>query len=261
MFPHHQQAIEKLTRQFKDDARFPALILAGSVAKGSCREDSDVDAMFVATEDEYQQRMEAGSLVFQPENVCDYPGGYVDGKIIDLAFLRDVDENGSEVARSAFIGVKVLYSRIDGLKEIVARIPVYPQHEKVEKLKTLYAHFEGARWFVSEARKRNDPFLLHRGLTNLVLFGGRMILAHNERLYRFHKYLLDDLRSAPEKPEGLLQSIDALFADPSPENVDGYYKCVETFTDWPRKPGSWGATFMFETEWNWRRGPAPIEDR
>lgn len=261
MFEHHQRAIEKLKDRFSNSPDFPALILAGSVAKGSCRPDSDIDVMFVATADEYQRRFASGSLVFQPDGICDYPDGYVDGKVIDEAFIRDVEARGSEVARSAFIGVAVLYSRVGGLEEIIARIPVYPREEKVEKLKSLYAHFEGARWFVGEARKRNDPFLLHRGLTNLVLFGGRMILAHNEQLYRFHKYLLDDLRSAPKRPPDLLQTIESLFSDPTPENVSRFFDCIDTFTDWPKTPGSWGARFMFETEWNWRSGRAPIEDR
>jgi hypothetical protein len=261
MFEHHQRAIEMLKDRFKDSPDFPALILAGSVAKGSCRSDSDVDVMFVATAGEYQRRLASGSLVFQPDGICDYPGGYVDGKVIDEAFIRDVAARGSEVARSAFIGVTVVYSRIGGLEKTIARIPNYPKEEKVEKLKSLYAHFEGARWFVGEARKRNDPFLLHRAVTNLVLFGGRMILAHNEELYRFHKYLLEDLATAPKKPAGLLENINALFADPSPENVSNFFESIDSFTDWPKVEGRWGARFMFETECNWRSGRTPIEDR
>lgn len=261
MFEHHQRAIAKLTEMFRNSPEFPAMILAGSVARGSCRPDSDVDVMFVATADEYQRRLACGSLVFQPDGICDYPGGYVDGKVIDELFLRDVEARGSEVARSAFVGVTVAYSRIAGLEEIIAKIPVYRKEEKIEKLKSFHAHFEGARWFIGEARKRNDPFLLHRGVTNLVLFGGRMILAHNEQLYRFHKFLLEDLANAPKKPPGLLENINSLFADPSPKNVSRFYECVDTFADWPRTAGSWGARFMFETEWNWRPGPAPIEDR
>jgi hypothetical protein len=43
---------------------------------------------------------------------CNYPRGYVDGKSVDLAFLREVAEKGSEPARAAFDGTRCAYSRL-----------------------------------------------------------------------------------------------------------------------------------------------------
>ena len=44
----HKRVIQRLVEQFKDDPRFPALIISGSVAKGRARKDSDIDIVLVA---------------------------------------------------------------------------------------------------------------------------------------------------------------------------------------------------------------------
>ena len=57
---------------------------------------------------------------------------------------------------------------------------------------------------MSEAIKRNDKYLLTRAVGDLVLYGGRLILAHNEVLYPYHKFLMTELERAPEKPDDLI---------------------------------------------------------
>lgn len=54
--PHHQRAIDNLVKEYKDDDRFLALIIGGSVAKQIARDDSDVDFMIIATDREYLKR-------------------------------------------------------------------------------------------------------------------------------------------------------------------------------------------------------------
>ena len=58
--------------------RFDALIIGGSVAKGFARPD--------------------------------YDGGYVDGKIINQAYLEELADKGNEPSRAAFHGAFVAYS-------------------------------------------------------------------------------------------------------------------------------------------------------
>ena len=43
MMEHHKQTIDKVIDHFKDDKRFLALIIGGSVAKGLEKADSDID--------------------------------------------------------------------------------------------------------------------------------------------------------------------------------------------------------------------------
>ena len=56
MRPHHKRAIENLIESIKKDERFLALIIGGSVAKGMEREDSDIDVILVATDEEFLKR-------------------------------------------------------------------------------------------------------------------------------------------------------------------------------------------------------------
>jgi len=121
--PHHREVIEHLTAQFGDDTRFPALIVAGSIAHGWERDDSDVDIMLVATVEEYNWRRPERAFHYFTRDFSNYPGGYVDGKIIDLAFLREVAEKDSEPARAAFAGTWCAYSRLAEIDELVQRIP------------------------------------------------------------------------------------------------------------------------------------------
>ena len=53
---HHLKGIENLTKTYENDERFQAIIIGGSVAKGHAREDSDVDFMIVATDEEFHKR-------------------------------------------------------------------------------------------------------------------------------------------------------------------------------------------------------------
>jgi hypothetical protein len=100
--PHHREVIECLTAQFGEDTRFPALIVAGSIAHGWERDDWDVDIMLRATDEVYNWCRPERAFHYFTRDFCNYPGGYVDGKIIDLAFLREVAEKASEPARAAF---------------------------------------------------------------------------------------------------------------------------------------------------------------
>ncbi|MEQ8837921.1 MAG: nucleotidyltransferase domain-containing protein, partial [Lacipirellulaceae bacterium] len=100
---------------YRDDPRFRALIIGGSVAKGYAREDSDVDFLIVASDEAFEQHLTARDLFINRRDLCDYEGGYVDGKIINLAFLEDLAEKGNEPSRAAFEGAFVAYSHVPDL--------------------------------------------------------------------------------------------------------------------------------------------------
>ena len=84
-----QRAIDRLAGAYRDDPRYRALIIGGSVAKGYARDDSDVDFLIVATDDAFDEYQRTRDLFINRKDLCDYDGGFVDGKIIDLAFLAD----------------------------------------------------------------------------------------------------------------------------------------------------------------------------
>ena len=260
MRAHHERTVQRIVAAFEADPAFPAVIVGGSVAKGWEREDSDVDILLVASEEEYARRLASGEVNYFNRELADYPGGYVDGKVIDLAFLEEVAQRGSEPARWAFLGAIVAYSRHLGLADLVARIPVYPEEERAYKLRAFAAHLVILRWFMSEAEKRGDSYLRSWAATNLVLYGGRLILAHNRLLFPYHKWFMKQLSLAPEQPDGLLNLADAALTRPGQETTDAFFTAVFEFHDWgvPRETAS--TYFTRESEWNWRDARAPLSD-
>ncbi len=258
ILPHHQAAIDRLTAHFEPDPAYHALIIGGSVAKGLSRSDSDIDFVLVVSADEYARRCTENAFHYFSQDFTDYPGGYVDGKIIDVEFLRDAADHGSEPARAAFAGAFVTFSRAPEINDLMRRIPVYPEHERCAKIQSFLAQVQALQWYIGEAEKRHDPYLMMHVVSNLVLFGGRLILAHNRILYPYHKWFMTALQNAPDKPADLMERIDTLLAQPNKANADAFCECVLTFANWAEYGGVfWPIQFMLDSEWNWRSGARP----
>ena len=113
------------------------------------------------------------------------------------------------------------------MEEIVRKIPEYQPHEKRDKIQSFYAQFECAYWYLGEAFRRNDRYLLNHAVSQLILYGGRLILAHNEMLYPYHKLFMTELKRAPEKPENLMELIEALLEEPNAENAKAFYDAIK----------------------------------
>jgi hypothetical protein len=259
MKPHHKKAIEKVVELLKKDERFLALIIGGSVAKGMEREDSDIDVVLVATDEEFKRRKKNNMFLYYTKDVCDYPGGYIDGKVVDLQLLRTVAERGNEPARDAFRDAWIAYSKIPELKDLFKKIPVFQKEEKLEKIQKFYAQFECANWIIQEAEKRNDDYLLTRGITDLILFGGRLILEHNEILYPFHKLFMQILEKAPDKPDNIMELIDTLLKNRNSKNAKALYEAIKDFRKWEIRE-FWAIRFLIDTEWAWIDGKPYVGD-
>lgn len=264
MEAQHQRVIERLTELFADDPRYPALIVGGSVAKGRARPDSDVDILLVATDEEYARHAATQDFWYLNREICDYEGGYAEGKIIDMQFLLDVAAHGSEPARAAFVGAFVAYSRIPELQQVLERIPVYPEHERQEKIESFYSQVLLLNWFVREAEKRDDRYLLLHAVSDLVLYGGRLILAHNRILYPYHKWFMYEVQRAEHKPADFLELIEHLLAQPGTIYAQAFSESLINFHDWGVTYEQAVVRFMQDTEWNWRlgtrTGKPPLED-
>jgi len=259
--PHHRQAVDNLVSLFEHDPRYLAIIIGGSVAKGIARENSDVDLMIICTDEEYARRAEANDFWYWAgKEVAGYEGGYFDGKYVDLKFIEDCADHGSETARSAFVGAFLAYSHLPGLEETLARIPLYPEHERAEKLKSFVCQVMLLGWFISEAEKREDKYLLTWATSSLTLFGGRVILAHNRILFPYHKWLMKRVEEAPEKPENFMELTRALLENPTYPNAKAYCDAITTWQDWGIPWKESVSRFMMDAEWNWREHRAPLTD-
>jgi hypothetical protein len=230
------------------------------VAKGVEKDDSDIDVILVLTDEACKAKWERNELFYWTADFCDYPGGYIDGKIVDLAYMRAVAERGNEVTRAAFKDALIAHSKLAEIQDLVTRIPVYQPAEQREKMQSFYAQFECAYWYVGEALRRNDKYLLNHAVSELILYGGRLILAHNQVLYPYHKLFMGELGEAPEKPENLMELIDALLEEPGAETARAFYDAVKRFRWWNEATEMWQVRYMRDTELAWLENKACIGD-
>ena len=257
---HHQRAIDRLAGAYRDDPRFRALIIGGSIAKGYARDDSDVDFLIVATDEAFEQHLAERDLFINRRDLCDYDGGYVDGKIINLAFLEDLAARGNEPSRAAFEGAFLAYAHLPDLADLLKRIPVYPETGHDDRIRAFYSMAFIQHWLFHEAERHGNRYTLARAASQLALFAGRLVLAHNRTLFPYHKWLPRTLESVPEKPDGLMACFDDLLGEPSGERATALFELVRDFQDWGVSDLEAYTWFMTDVEWSWRSGRTPIED-
>ncbi|HRF48603.1 MAG TPA: nucleotidyltransferase domain-containing protein [Anaerolineales bacterium] len=260
MQPHHLETIARVKRHFESEPEVRAVMLGGSLAHGFGRPDSDVDIQIVIGEPDYARRVETGELTFFSPDLATYTGGYVDGKYTTAEFIGHVARAGSEPARFAYADAQLIFSRDESIGDLIVSAARYPSAEKVERIGRFHAQLEAWRWYVGEALRHDNTYLLNHSIQKLVLFGGRMLLAHNEILYPYHKWFLRVLQDVPDRPADLMDRIAGLYARPALETAEAFVDCVKTFRDWETPQQPWPNQFMLDSELNWMTGPTPIDD-
>lgn len=258
--PHHQEGINNLTKEYEHDSSFRALIIGGSVAKGCARDDSDVDFMIVATDEEYHRRKQTGDLFINRRDLTSYSGGFVDGKIIDEAYLRKVEQFGNEPTRAAFDGAFTAFSKMDNLDALIQNITRYPEATRAKKLTSFYSMAFIQNWLMGEASRHDNLYTKSRAASQLVLFAGRLILAHNRVLFPYHKWFYEYLNKCRHKPDGLLDQMNELLATPNSSNANLLFQSIQEFHDWGVTDLEAFLWFMEEVECSWMDGKTNLED-
>ena len=261
MRAHHQRAIDRLAAELGEDPRYLAVLLCGSIARGTELPDSDVDLVLIASPEEYARRLQEGDFSYLDSDVCDYEGGYAEAKVVPLSYLEEVALRGNEPARAAFVRARILYSRVPDLELLLERVTAYPESLRIANLRSFCAQVMIWFWYIGEAERRSDRYLLLRAVSEFALFTGRLILAHNRILYPYHKWFVHELERAADKPDDLTEKLDHLLAEPGRDNATAVLAAVMNFRDWEQPSNGFAGQFMEDSEWHWRRGPAPVGDR
>jgi len=261
LWPHHVETIRNVVAHFESDDAALALLLGGSLAHGLGGEGSDVDIVVVVGAAEYARRAAVPDLTIFNRELATYEGGYVDGKYVDVDFLRLVAERGSDPARWAFDGARTLFSRVAGLAGILEEIRRYPTEDRDERVRRFAAQLLAWRWYYGEGTAKGSAYLHTTALHKIVLFASRLVLAQNAMFYPFHKWMLRVVADAPNRPADLPERLDALLAAPSDEGIDALIESLFAHYGLDRTEAdrTWGTRFMADTELAWLRHP-PIDE-
>ena len=257
---HHRATIDRAVARLQARDDVLGVLVGGSIAHGFATATSDVDLLIVVSDAEWERRLAAGDTTELDLESATYEGGYVDGKYTSLGFIRDVAERGTETARFAFDGVTVAWSRVDGLEAAVRSAARYPIDGRADRIRSFHAQLEYWQWLFREGVRSDNAFVRAVAAPNVVLFAGRLILAHNAVLYPGLKWLVRVLRDVPEQPPGLMAAIEAVIERPGTDTVDALVALVSGFRDWGVADQHWGTTFMLDTELAWLRGNPSIAE-
>lgn len=198
-YPHHEKTIQLYVDRNRGDEGILGIVLGGSIAKGMERPDSDVDLMVCVTDERYAQLQAQAHLTDCIMEETYYPGGMYDIKYCALDYLKQCADHGSEPARNAYAGARVLFSRQPGLEEIVKRIPVFQKGEQAEKLFSFYSTLELSQSYYWDCcvMGQDNPYLKVRTAADIALCGLRLFLQEQEVLFPCQRRLMATVRAQP----------------------------------------------------------------
>jgi predicted nucleotidyltransferase len=248
---HHEDAMHRAKDRILETDGVIAILLGGSIARGVERADSDVDLIVVVNDEDWDRRAKSGELTFVWKDVADWQWGYVEGRFLSQSFIAEAATRGSEPTRHSFISVKPIHSIDPGIESQVAKIPIYQEHERQYKIDAFMSQMQINRvYFHPDSIWRSNPFMLHRATTEIVLFAGRLILAHNRVLFPCQRRLMEYVRKAPDKPAEFEDMAFRFLADPAEDNREELVKMIESFTDW-NVTTDWTNAFERDNEMSW----------
>jgi hypothetical protein len=260
MTEHHERAITA----FLDAARARGalgVIIVGSVARGTERPDSDVDLYEVVDDAAFDDALASGALARVETEHADWPGGYLDIKLVSPTLLRRAVDDADDATRASFTGARIEFDRDGGLEGILAAI-VTPGAEYFHRhIAAFGAQFAlHADYFLVHGREHDDPLLAASAAVHAAFAAGRMALAAERVLFRGPKYLDAQLRGAGRAT--LADAATALVDERSHAAVERVRALVPELT---ARAGQIDdadlARFIADNEWAWFTARTPPEYR
>ncbi|MFI8952233.1 nucleotidyltransferase domain-containing protein [Streptomyces sp. NPDC053750] len=258
---HHEDTLDAYVRRAAADPNAIAVILVGSVARGTERPDSDVDVYLVVPDDVFDAAIAAHRVIFDERSDVTYPGGCVDVKLATVAFLDTAAERGDDPVRASFEDARVAWVRNGyDIAGRVASIPVLPPKSWESRAISFMSE---VRWhgtdFLPQAIALDNTFLLHHAAVHTVSAGGRALLALNRTLFRGPRYLDATLATLDRIPGGYSSLARQLITQPSRESADAYVQALEDFHPWPVDPAASASIFIRDNELAWLTRVLPPE--
>jgi len=208
---HHEESIARFVETTRSTGTCDAVIVEGSVARGTERPDSDVDLYLVVDEDAFARARGDGRLSYVSGEGVTYEGGYFDIKLVTLDYLDQAALRGDDPCRASFESARVVWSTVDGLEERLARILDVSEESWSRREAAFMAHARLQNWyFLPQAFAHGNTFLLHHAAVHLVMAAGRVVESgsHAELMAQGGAYAA--LVGSLEAGEGTADAVDAL---------------------------------------------------
>ncbi|MHA7984534.1 hypothetical protein ACX9R5_01900 [Rathayibacter sp. CAU 1779] len=256
---HHELALAAYIDDVRSDPDVLGVILVGSPARGSERESSDVDVYLVVTDTAFERSTDAGNFAWTARHGLDYPGSYIDVKLVCPGYLAAAAERGDDPTRASFAGARIAFSRGEPLDAVLADISTLPEVAWSQRIRSHVAQallYGG--YFLVQGDDRGDAFLVRHAAVHLTLAAARAALASAHVLMPGPKYISSLVRSVPS-PEGFVDSWQRAVDEPGVETGSDL---LARLTDWLGAGVTADealSTFIRDNELTWLRGGVPAE--
>ena len=257
---HQEKAIEAYLASVVDDEATLAVVIVGSVARGTERHGSDVDLYLVVSDEAWDAAFAANKVAWVEREELDYPGSYIDIKLVSPRYLATAAVRGDDPTRASFAGARIAFSRIDGLADMITAIGTLPADEWNARMQSYQAQmYLYGGYFLGQATQSGDTFLIRHAAMHCVYSAGRAVLAGNQQFLQGPKYLRKGVTAAVSAPAGFVAAWDALIDDPTPDNAAQLTALVVDWwpTKFPREDVL--STFIRDNELAWLTGQLPAE--
>lgn len=233
MYQHHKESLENLVRYFEGQEGVIALIFGGSVAKGTERPDSDLDAVIIVTEKRYEKQKAIGSLAEVITGHCTYEGGYFDIKYKTKEFLALAAQYGSEPTRSSFYKARVLFSADSDIEPLLQKINTFPIDEQERKREVLWANVSLNQKYFMGCLNESDSYMRLHVVSEIVYSIYRLILQENEVLFPCNRRLEEYVGACENKPDRILELAREYMERMDHESCRQF---VDAYIDWTKFP-------------------------
>ena len=222
MLKHHEESIRNLVSYYKDGEGVIAVILDGSIVHGNARPDSDIDAVIVVTEEEYETRKRENRLAEVVTGHCTYEGGYFDIKFKSKKVLELAAERASEPTRNAYLGAVTVYTKDEGISGLIERISAYPEGEVAAKVRCFNSNLQLNRGYFLACVKEDNAYMRAHLAEEIVYSVYRLILIENRVLFPCNRRLEDAVRACSRRPANILELGAAFLKDISAEQCEAF---------------------------------------
>ncbi|WP_353808372.1 nucleotidyltransferase domain-containing protein [Agromyces sp. SYSU T00194] len=256
---HQERALAAFVADQRAAGDATGVIVVGSVARGTEREDSDVDVYLVVPDQAFRAALADNRVAWTERDDVDYPGGYVDVKLTCPWYLAEAARHGDDPTRASFEGARVAWSRDPGLARAIEAVT---RLDEAEWDRRAASHLAQVRlhggYFLEQADAFGDDFLRVHATTHLALAVGRLALATSRRFLRGPKYVSAAMAELPVPPD-VAAAWHETVADASPEASRRLVAAVEAWTGDVLPAESTLSTFIRDNELAWLRGTLPAE--
>jgi predicted nucleotidyltransferase len=259
---HHDEALGRYLLRAQRRPEVLGVVLAGSLARGTERPDSDIDLYVVVTEEAWAAALREERIMFVDREDVGYPDGYFDVKLVTPAYLDEAADHGDDPVRDSFAQAKVLFSRGFDLEDRVSRIHSVPE----ERWDGLVASFVAqgrlhGEYFLPQGLDHGDPLLVAHAALHLATAAARALLAVNHVPFAGPKYLLQAVATLATKPPGFDDALIELVTSPSAESGAAVLGRLEEAAGAALPHDATLSRFVLDNELAWRTRVAPPEYR